>query len=60
MISPISPRLVRIRFDATGDALWSKLYALGAPIQYSYLKAPLKLWHVQTVYAARPISAELP
>jgi len=55
-----SPRLVDLRFDAEGDALWSALYRLGRPIQYAHLEAGLALADVQTVYASRPWAAELP
>jgi S-adenosylmethionine:tRNA ribosyltransferase-isomerase len=55
-----SPRLLTIRFDAQGAALWSALYALGRPVQYSHLAGPLELWHVQTPYASRPWSVEEP
>jgi S-adenosylmethionine:tRNA ribosyltransferase-isomerase len=59
-ISDVTPRLVRLRFDGEPDALWPALYRSGRPVQYSYLRAPLALWHVQTAYAARPWSAEMP
>ena len=59
-LSPSSPRLVDLRFDRAGDALWEALYRAGAPIQYSYLRGPLPLWHVQTAYGARPWAMELP
>jgi len=55
-----SPRLVELRFDAEGAALWSALYRLGRPIQYAHLEAGLALSDVQTVYASRPWAAELP
>jgi S-adenosylmethionine:tRNA ribosyltransferase-isomerase len=58
--SPVSPRLVELRFDRAGDALWSALYAAGRPVQYSYLAHALPLWAVQTVYAARPWAFEMP
>jgi S-adenosylmethionine:tRNA ribosyltransferase-isomerase len=59
--SPISPRLVRLRFDSPDRAsLWAALYRHGRPIQYSYLTAPLELWHVQTHFAARPWAVEQP
>jgi S-adenosylmethionine:tRNA ribosyltransferase-isomerase len=57
---PPSPRLVRVAFDATGDALWAALYREGRPIQYSYARRPLPLWAVQTVYAGRPWAFEMP
>jgi S-adenosylmethionine:tRNA ribosyltransferase-isomerase len=59
-VSDVSPRLVRIRFDRDGDELWSAVYREGRPVQYSYVRAPLALWHVQTAYASRPWAAEAP
>jgi S-adenosylmethionine:tRNA ribosyltransferase-isomerase len=59
-VSPLSPRLVLLRFDASGPALWSALYRDGRPVQYSYLQAPLALWDVQTPYHARPWAMEMP
>lgn len=59
-VSPVSPRLVRLGFDREGDALWSAVYRSGQPVQYSYVRAPLALWHVQTAYASRPWAAEPP
>jgi S-adenosylmethionine:tRNA ribosyltransferase-isomerase len=59
-VSPASPRLVELTFDADGARFWAALYRVGRPIQYAYLDAPLPLWHVQTVYGSRPWSAELP
>ena len=59
-VSDVSPRLVRLAFDREGDALWSAVYRSGRPVQYSYVRAPLALWHVQTAYASRPWAAEAP
>jgi S-adenosylmethionine:tRNA ribosyltransferase-isomerase len=59
-VSAISTRLVELRFERSGSALWSELYALGAPVQYSYQTVQLPLWSVQTVYASRPWAAEMP
>jgi S-adenosylmethionine:tRNA ribosyltransferase-isomerase len=59
-VSAISPRLVTLRFEREGAALWDALYRVGRPVQYSYLRAPLDLWDVQTPYAARPWAAEPP
>lgn len=59
-ISTLSPRLVTLRFSLAGGALWSALYRLGTPVQYSYLKEPLQLDAVQTGYAARPWASEMP
>jgi S-adenosylmethionine:tRNA ribosyltransferase-isomerase len=58
--SPISPRLVRLAFDRSGDELWAALYAAGRPVQYAHLQDDLPLWAVQTVYAARPWAFEMP
>lgn len=59
-VSPISPRLVELSFDREGAALWSALYEAGRPVQYAYLREPLALWSVQTVFAGRPWAAEMP
>jgi S-adenosylmethionine:tRNA ribosyltransferase-isomerase len=59
-VSEVSPRLVRLVFDREGDRLWSAVYRTGRPVQYSYVRAPLALWHVQTAYASRPWAAESP
>jgi S-adenosylmethionine:tRNA ribosyltransferase-isomerase len=58
--SRLSPRLVDLEFAARGDALVAALYAIGRPVQYSHLAHDLPLWAVQTVYAARPWSFEMP
>jgi S-adenosylmethionine:tRNA ribosyltransferase-isomerase len=58
--SPISPRLVTLRFDVRGAALWAELYRLGRPIQYAHVAAPLELWHTQTPFGGRPWAAEMP
>jgi S-adenosylmethionine:tRNA ribosyltransferase-isomerase len=59
-VSTISPRLVELRFDRAGDALWTALYRHGRPIQYAYEPEPLPLSRVQTPYASRPWAAEMP
>jgi S-adenosylmethionine:tRNA ribosyltransferase-isomerase len=58
--APLSPRLVELRFDVEGAALWAALYREGRPVQYSYLAHELPLWAVQTAYAARPWAFEMP
>ena len=59
-VSPISPRLLELRFDRSGGRLWSLLYRLGRPVQYSYTAGSLELWQVQVGYASRPWAAEMP
>jgi len=53
-----SARRVDLRFEANHG--WASLYREGRPIQYSYLAEDLDLWSVQTVYAGRPWSVEMP
>jgi S-adenosylmethionine:tRNA ribosyltransferase-isomerase len=53
-------RLITLRFQSEGAALWSALYRVGKPVQYSYLRGPLALWTPQTVYASRPWAVEMP
>lgn len=59
-VSPLSDRLVTVRFNRTGPEFWAALYAYGRPIQYAYHVSELPLWSVQTVYAARPWAVEMP
>lgn len=59
-LSPWSLRLLLLRFAETGPVLWQKLYELGRPIQYAYVRSPLELWDVQTSYAGRPVAMEMP
>jgi S-adenosylmethionine:tRNA ribosyltransferase-isomerase len=53
-------RIVNLKFNVSGEALWSFLYREGRPIQYSYLKEDLHLWSVQTIYSSRPWAFEMP
>jgi S-adenosylmethionine:tRNA ribosyltransferase-isomerase len=57
-VSTLSPRLVTVAFGSAGSTLWSALYRLGRPVQYSYLRAPLALWDVQPFFASRPWAYE--
>jgi S-adenosylmethionine:tRNA ribosyltransferase-isomerase len=59
-VSEASARLVELTFDREGARLWQALYEAGRVVQYSYVKQPLALWHVQTRYASEPLSAEMP
>jgi S-adenosylmethionine:tRNA ribosyltransferase-isomerase len=59
-VSSQSARLITVRFDRSGEDLWTALYAYGKPVQYSYLANDLALWSVQTVYAGRPWAVEMP
>jgi len=59
-IRDLSPRLVDLRFDREGQDLWSALYRIGRPIQYSYLCGPLSLGQVQTAFGGSPCAVEMP
>jgi S-adenosylmethionine:tRNA ribosyltransferase-isomerase len=59
-LSALSPRLVELRFDREGAGLWRALFRVGRPVQYSHVRGPLPLWHVQTAFASRPLAAEMP
>jgi S-adenosylmethionine:tRNA ribosyltransferase-isomerase len=59
-VSPVSPRLVTLRFHEAGDAFWNALYRIGRPVQYAHLDEALPLWAVQNVYAERPWAFEMP
>jgi S-adenosylmethionine:tRNA ribosyltransferase-isomerase len=59
-LDPRSPRLLTLRFDRAGAALLDALYAMGRPVQYSYLGGDVSLGAVQTPFATRPWSMEMP
>lgn len=59
-VSPISARLIELRWDRSGPDLWAALYRRGRPVQYAYTRDDLALWSVQTVFAGRPWAAEMP
>jgi S-adenosylmethionine:tRNA ribosyltransferase-isomerase len=55
-----SGRLVRLRFDRGGAALWSALLRLGRPVQYAHTPDPLPLEVFQTAFAGAPWASEMP
>ena len=57
---PTWSRIVELELEPRGDALWDALYREGRPVQYAYVAHELPLWAVQTVYASRPWSFEMP
>ncbi|HET9234674.1 MAG TPA: S-adenosylmethionine:tRNA ribosyltransferase-isomerase, partial [Candidatus Eisenbacteria bacterium] len=59
-VSPLSPRLLKLRMNGEPETMIRELYHLGRPIQYSYVSHDLALWDVQTRYGARPWSLEMP
>jgi S-adenosylmethionine:tRNA ribosyltransferase-isomerase len=59
-VASLSSRLVTLRFNRSGPDFWSAVYAYGRPIQYAYHESDLPLWSVQTSYASRPWSVEMP
>ena len=59
-VSPRSPRLVELRFERAGAALYAALYRIGRPVQYAHQDRELALWTVQTAYAGPPWAVEMP
>lgn len=53
-------RLVSLEFDGPEGGPLAAFFSRGAPIQYSYLAQAWPLAHFQTVYAGRPVAAEMP
>jgi S-adenosylmethionine:tRNA ribosyltransferase-isomerase len=54
------PRLVRLRFNATGRGFWLALAEHGRPIQYAYMREALGLRDVWTSIANVPVAFEAP
>ena len=54
------PRLVRLRFEGSSDAIWAGLSRHGRPIQYAHVPEPLALWDVWTAIAGPPVAFESP
>lgn len=54
------PRLIRIRFEGTPDAIWDGIARQGKPVQYAHVPEPLALWEVWTRVAALPVAYEAP
>ena len=59
-IISLAGRRLELAASANSDALWQALYAAGRPVQYAHRHDALDLWTVQTAYASRPWSAEMP
>ena len=59
-VAGVAGRRVELVVRGDEDALWHALYAAGAPVQYAHRRERLPLWSVQTAYAGRPWSAEMP
>ena len=54
------PRLIRLAFDASADAVWAGLARHGRPIQYAHLSCPLAPWDSWTRIANLPAAFEPP
>ncbi len=59
-VDPYAPRLVEVRFDRDPARAWALLLRHGRPVQYAYLERDVELAQVQTSYAGRPWSVEMP
>lgn len=55
----LHPRLVRVRFTSAED-LVPRLFRAGKHVQYAHVRDELHAWHVQTAFASRPWSFEMP
>ncbi|MFT3693283.1 MAG: S-adenosylmethionine:tRNA ribosyltransferase-isomerase [Kofleriaceae bacterium] len=60
IVEAIAGRRVTLVAQLADDALWQAIYAAGKPIQYAHRPDLLPLYAVQTSYAARPWSVEMP
>lgn len=56
----LHPRLIRLRFCESADAVWAGIARHGRPIQYAYMHEALALWDVWTPVAAQPVAFEPP
>ena len=54
------PRVIRMRFDGSTEAIWAGLARHGRPIQYAHIQTPLALWDVWTPMAGPPVAFEPP
>jgi S-adenosylmethionine:tRNA ribosyltransferase-isomerase len=54
------PRMVRLAFEGSPDAIWGGLARDGLPIQYAHMQMPLSLWDVWTPIAGLPVAFEAP
>jgi S-adenosylmethionine:tRNA ribosyltransferase-isomerase len=59
-IAALSSRLVVLQWPHDRATRFASLYRYGRPIQYSYVPEPVALWDVQTAFAGRPWSVEMP
>ena len=59
-VEAIAGRRVVLAAQCADHELWQALYAAGVPVQYAHRSEPLPLYAVQTAYAARPWSVEMP
>jgi S-adenosylmethionine:tRNA ribosyltransferase-isomerase len=63
--SSLSERLLHVQLGlrdpfAERARVWAALYRAGTPVQYAHVPAPLALWDVQNLWAARPWAVEMP
>lgn len=54
------PRMIRMTFDGTPQAIWEGIARHGRPIQYAHVAEPLALWDVWTKVAGPPVAVEPP
>jgi len=59
-VDPVDSRLVRVRFELAGAALFRALYRAGHAISYAYHARASELWDVNHRFASRPWAFESP
>lgn len=59
-VSELSPRHVTLRFATDLADAWATVLRVGRPIQYAYMQREVSRDEVQTRYAGRPWSVEMP
>lgn len=57
--SEVHPRLVVVSFAPSADFV-ARLFRAGKSVQYAHVRGDLSAWHVQTAFASRPWSFEMP
>jgi S-adenosylmethionine:tRNA ribosyltransferase-isomerase len=60
VVTASAGRIVELATNLPDDELWRAIYRAGSVVQYAHRAEQLDLWSVQTAYASRPWSVEMP
>jgi S-adenosylmethionine:tRNA ribosyltransferase-isomerase len=60
VVRVLDQRVAELAFELRGSALFAALFAIGRPVQYSYVAGSFELWHVTSRFAGRPWAFEMP